>query len=82
LDPWPAAYSYLEGELLKIAATHVEPGSDAEPGEIIAADKSGVRIACGQGMLVVGELQLPGKKRLAAMNFLSGRPLFPGTRLG
>ena len=81
LDPWPGAYTYLDGEVLKIAATAVDEDHSGLPGTILAADKTGVRIACGQGSLVVGELQLPGKKRLAAMNFLSGRPLFPGTRL-
>lgn len=81
LDPWPGAYTYLDGEVLKIAATAVDEEHSGLPGTILAADKTGVRIACGQGSLVVGELQLPGKKRLAAMNFLSGRPLFPGTRL-
>ncbi len=81
LDPWPGAYTYLEGEVLKIAATTVDTGSVEAAGTIISADKTGVRIACGEGVLIVGELQLPGRKRLAAMNFLSGRPLFSGTQL-
>ena len=81
LDPWPGAYTYLEGEVLKIAATTVDTGSVEAAGTIISADKTGVRIACGEGTLIVGELQLPGRKRLAAMNFLSGRPLFSGTQL-
>ncbi len=82
LDPWPGAYTYLDEEVLKIAATTVETDLSGEPGTILSADKSGVRIACGTGALVVGELQLPGKKRLSAMNFLSGRPLFVGAPLG
>ncbi len=81
LDPWPGAYTYLDGEVLKISATTVEADLSGEPGTILSADKTGVRIACRAGGVVVGELQLPGKKRLAAMNFLSGRPLFPGTQL-
>lgn len=81
LDPWPGAYTYLDGEQLKIASTRVEEDSDAEPGTIVTAAKSGIRIACGEGTLVVGELQLPGKKKLSAMSFLSGHPLFAGTRL-
>jgi len=82
LDPWPGAYTHLEGEVLKIAATTVDTGSVEAAGTIISADKTGVRIACGEGVLIVGELQLPGRKRLSAMNFLSGRPLFTGTLLG
>ena len=83
LDPWPAAYTHLDGEVLKIGATAVvavEGGG--EPGTILAADKMGVQIACGEGTLMISELQLPGKKRLKAVNFLSGKPLFIGSQLG
>jgi methionyl-tRNA formyltransferase len=52
------------------------------PGTVLAAGPQGVRIACGEGVLRVRELQLPGKKRLAASEFLRGRPLPAGTRLG
>lgn len=81
LDPWPAAYTSLDGEVLKIAMTTVDDDLSGKPGEILSADKTGVRVACGSGTLVIGELQLPGKKRLSAMNFLSGKTLFPGTVL-
>ncbi len=81
LDPWPGAYTYLDGDVLKVAATSIDEGK-GEAGTVIGADKSGVRIACGQGVLVVDGLQLPGKKRLSAANFLSGRPLPVGTKLG
>jgi len=81
LDPWPGAYTYLDGDVLKISATRVAEGA-GEAGTVVAADKSGVRIACAGGVLIVDGLQLPGKKRLSAVNFLSGRPLPAGTRLG
>jgi methionyl-tRNA formyltransferase len=48
---------------------------------VLEAGSEGVRIACGEGVLRVRELQLPGKKRLAAAEFLRGRPLPAGTRL-
>ncbi len=81
LDPWPGAYSYLDGQVLKIAATSVDEDADGAPGEVLNAGVDGVRVACGQGALLTGELQLPGKKRLAAREFLSGCPLPAGTRL-
>ncbi|MEA3544382.1 MAG: methionyl-tRNA formyltransferase [Thermodesulfobacteriota bacterium] len=81
LDPWPGAYTYLDEDVLKIAATAIDMDISGEPGTILSTDKTGVRVACGGGTLIIGELQLPGKKRLSAMNFLSGRPLFVGTRL-
>ena len=80
LDPWPGAYTYLGEEVLKIARTLPEPG-EGDPGTILSAGSEGVRIACGKGILRVRELQLPGKKRLPAADFLRGRSLPSGTRL-
>lgn len=81
LDPWPGAYTHLSGEVLKVAGTCVDASLGGEPGSVLKADEQGVRIACGQGALVVGQLQLPGKKRLAAADFLRGRELPVGTRM-
>jgi methionyl-tRNA formyltransferase len=81
LDPWPGAYTTCNGELLKLASTSVEMGNGGTPGSVVAANKNGVRIACGEGTLLVRELQLAGRKRLAAADFLRGCPLAPGTRL-
>ncbi|HSO26626.1 MAG TPA: hypothetical protein VLS48_01050, partial [Anaerolineales bacterium] len=81
LDPWPGAYTSLNGEWLKLACTRPETNGEAPPGTIIAADKDGVRIACGRGVLLVRELQLAGRKRLGAADFLRGCSLQPGTAL-
>jgi methionyl-tRNA formyltransferase len=81
LDPWPGAYTWLSGEVLKLAGT--APATDTgAPGTVLASSASGVLIACGKGSLLVQQLQLPGKRRLAAADFLRGRALPPGTRLG
>ena len=80
LDPWPGAYTHLDGEVLKISGTTPEPGA-GEPGAVVAAGPEGVRVACGSGVLNIGALQLPGKKRLSAAEFLRGRTVLPGTRL-
>ncbi len=81
LDPWPGAYTTLDGETLKLAATAPEDGG-GEPGTVLADAADGVRVACGGGVLKIGALQLPGKKRLAAAEFLRGRALPVGTCLG
>ncbi len=81
LDPWPAAYTSLNGETLKISKTAVEVGS-GEAGSVISADESGVSIACGQGVLRIGELQLPGKRKMLAADFLRGHGLPVGSYLG
>ena len=80
-DPWPGAYTTLNGELLKLAVTSPTAEEGGAPGSIVNADKDGVRIACGSGTLLVRELQLAGRKRLAAGDFLRGCPLAPGTVL-
>jgi len=82
LDPWPGAYTTINGELLKLARTSPENESSGNPGSVVTADKSGVRIACGKGTLLVKELQLAGRKRLVAADFLRGYPLEPGTTIG
>jgi len=81
LDPWPGAYTTCNGELLKLAGTTPEEGEGGNPGSVVTADKNGVRIACGVGILMVRELQLAGRKRLSAADFLRGCSLPPGTLL-
>lgn len=81
LDPWPAAYTTLDGQTLKIADTTPCEG-EGQPGTILRADGDGVIVACGQGALKVNGLQLPGKKRLSAADFVRGRKLAIGTLLG
>jgi methionyl-tRNA formyltransferase len=81
LSPWPGTFTELNGEPLKLFLTRVEAG-EGEAGTILAPAADAVRIACGSGVLAVRELQLPGKKRLAAADFLRGCPLPLGSRLG
>lgn len=81
LAPWPGAYTSLAGEVLKLAETTVDDSLSGAAGTILSADADGVRIACGKGGLVVGRLQLPGRKMLAAADFLRGRELPAGISL-
>ena len=67
-------------QLLKLAGTTAEAG-EGDPGTVVSASPEGVRIACGEGVLRVRELQLPGRKRLSAAEFLRGHLLAPGTRM-
>ncbi|HKA86629.1 MAG TPA: methionyl-tRNA formyltransferase [Haliangiales bacterium] len=80
VDPWPGATAQLDGETLKVWRPRVVPGG-GEPGEVLGADRDGLVVACGDGAVALGELQLPGRKRLAAAAFVAGRPVPAGTRL-
>ncbi|GAM09885.1 methionyl-tRNA formyltransferase [Geobacter sp. OR-1] len=81
VTPWPGAYTYLDGKLLKIFRVRTADGTGT-PGSVLQADKSGIEIACSGGSILVDELQLEGKKRLPAAEFLAGCRLSPGMTLG
>ena len=80
--PWPGAYTMFRGNNLHVWAAAVSPrASELEPGTL-AAERGKLFVACGQGtQLEVKELQVEGRKRLAAHDFLNGVHLKPGERL-
>lgn len=84
LDPWPSAYTYLDGKVLKIWKAGVDReyhGGDA-PGTVYRADGKNIYAAAGGGGLIIKELQLEGKKRMDAEAFLRGSRIAAGTVLG
>jgi methionyl-tRNA formyltransferase len=85
VDPWPGGYTTasLRGDevVIKVYKPRVSSGR-GRPGEVLGADRDGLHVACGEGAVALGELQLPGRKRLPAQAVLSGFPLPPGTILG
>ncbi|WP_225775720.1 methionyl-tRNA formyltransferase [Pseudomonas sp. Marseille-Q5115] len=82
-NPWPISHSLLNGEALKVLSARTAAGAGT-PGEIIAADKGGLTVACGEGALSLSRLQLPGGKPLAFSDLYNSRQaLFStGTVLG
>ena len=79
-DPFPVASAALGDLHLRIWRADAQPGTGQAPGTIVAADRHGLRIACGEGDLRVTELQRAGGKRLSASDFLAGTALSPGAR--
>ncbi len=83
LNPWPSAYTKLDGKTLKLWKAEVVPGNiTAEPGEVVAVGKDSISVMTGEGILVIKELQLEGKKRMAVNAFLRGYPIATGDKLG
>ncbi|MBU5480405.1 methionyl-tRNA formyltransferase [Blautia sp. MSJ-19] len=83
LNPWPSAYTFLNGKTLKVwkcAAEEEICGKEA-PGTVIHVDKAGIHVACGTGTLVLKEVQLEGKKRMETDAFLRGYQVTAGTML-
>ncbi len=90
--PWPGAYTYWRGKLLKIVTAHAtasaeqEPGTPAHPGTVhLLHTEQGQRalaITTGAGILVVTQLQLEGRRAMSAEEFLRGYPQIVGDVLG
>lgn len=80
LSPWPVATTKLQGTDFKIHRVEIGEGNtSAAPGTIVAAGKNGISVACGGGgIVVIKELQVSGKKRMAAGDYLLGHPLRVG----
>lgn len=80
LDPWPSAYTRLNDKTLKIWKAKVIPGeSGTAPGCIVKVEKAGITVQTGEGMLLLTEIQLEGKKRMSVEAFLNGYPVEAGT---
>lgn len=76
LNPWPVATAVLQDVTFKIFRVEADDSCSAPPGTILAADKRGIRVACGQSESVrIIELQAPGKKRMRAADYLLGHPM-------
>ena len=73
LNPVPGAWSNLNEQVIKIWASKVlEQSSDAAIGSIVAADKQGIAVQTGAGVILITELQASGSKRMAAAAFVAG----------
>lgn len=85
-DPFPGASTRLGAETIKLwgaSPESMDAPAGAVPGQVLAADASGVIVACGIGCLRLTTLQRAGGKRLAAADFLRGfDELQPGAVLG
>lgn len=77
--PWPGSFTRLGGALLKVHRAKVRVGRGS-PGQVLAADAEGIEVACGEGSLSLLEVQLEGKRRMSAQDFLAGHPLIPGSK--
>lgn len=83
--PWPGAYTGWRGQSLKVLATRYDSRNHTRhgrPGEILSASGEGVAVATGEGELVIQALQLSGRRRMTAQEFLAGHRIQVGEMLG
>jgi methionyl-tRNA formyltransferase len=81
LSPWPGAYTALNGERLTIwrAQPLLATGPLAAPGTIVDAQKTGLTVMTGDGLLHITELQPANGRRMAVRDYLAGHPVKPGS---
>lgn len=85
LYPWPGVHTCWKGKLLKIhggraltgteAATPPAPPDAQRPGTVVETSAEGIRVKCGSGIFEITELQMEGKRRMSAGDFLKGYKL-------
>lgn len=80
MNPWPSAYTFINGKTLKVWKCKVSgEQTDAIPGTVFLTDKEGIHVACEKGTLILTEVQLEGKKRMDTEAFLRGYHIEKGT---
>lgn len=76
LNPWPIAYTSYKGERMKIFETEVlNENNTKDPGTIIDVNKSGIKVACGEGILLIKKVQFPNGKPLSIEQYINGHEI-------
>lgn len=82
LNPWPSAYTKLDGKTFKIwKASVLAENTDQKPGTVVVVEKNALKVQTGEGVLSLLEVQIEGKKRMDAGSFLRGYAVEVGTEL-
>jgi len=81
--PWPGAFTYWGRRRLKVLRAQPAPEKmvDARPGTVVRLT-DGVGVASGNGVLMLQQIQLAGKRAMSAIEFSRGQRDFVGSRLG
>jgi methionyl-tRNA formyltransferase len=83
LQPWPGAFTYLDDKLLKIWQSKIIEGKKDRPaGEVVSVDKTGILVQTGREQLLLTSLQLEGKRKMSAAEFILGHKVEIGKNLG
>lgn len=68
-NPYPGANFGFEDERVKLWRASAESAAGKAPGQVMAVDAAGISVACGDGSLVLTELQRPGRRPVSAAEF-------------
>jgi len=82
LNPWPIAYTHYEDRVMKIyKSSQVNELSNKKIGSIIEVSKEGLKVSTGSGVLLIEEIQFPGKKPLKVKDYIIGNKIDEGVVL-
>lgn len=83
LDPWPVAYTYYNGQPLKVWKVFVsDEKAQGEVGKIVDITKEGLCVQTGEGIIVIEEIQAPNKRRMPVVEYIKGNSMAVGEVLG
>ena len=83
LHPWPGAFTTLRGKPIKVFESHVvNEWAKGRPGQVMKVDEEGLSVVTGDGIIVFRELQLEGKRQMAAEDLARGLDQLKRGRLG
>lgn len=83
VNPWPSAYTTYDDKTIKVWKTKVLSEISNEPcGTILKVDKDGMRVSTKENIILIEELQMPGKKRVLVSEYIKGNSIESGKILG
>jgi methionyl-tRNA formyltransferase len=81
--PWPGAFTRVGNKLFKIFKSELGRSTTKEPpGTVTDVSTCGITVITGNGHLLITEVQLQDRKRMAVAEFVKGNPITTGTQLG
>lgn len=79
LNPWPVTYTQYDGQNMKIyEATVLDESSEYEPGYVLDVSKEGIKVSCGEGVLMIEKIQFSGGKPMYVSEYIKGHDLNKG----
>ena len=82
LNPWPIAHTTYKGDNMKIYESEVlNENSNKEPGTILSVNKTGMKVSCKDGILLVKKVQFPNGKPLTIEQYINGKDIEVGCKL-
>lgn len=82
LNPWPIAHTTYKDDNMKIYESEVlNENSNKEPGTILSVNKTGMKVSCNEGILLVKKVQFPNGKPLTIEQYINGKDIEVGCKL-